>query len=72
MKRFSSVVLVVVSVSFAALKFAHAQAPASTPRSQCLSKCAETMQTCMKSATTPPQKEACRKTLKSCALGCPK
>lgn len=71
MKRFSTAVLIVVSLSFAALRLAHAQAPADA-RSECMKKCTDTFQSCMKGALTPSAKTACRNTIKTCALACPK
>lgn len=71
MKRFSTVLLVVVSLSFVALKLAHAQAPADA-QSECMKKCTDTFQSCMKSAITPSAKMECRNAMKNCALACPK
>ncbi len=70
MKRISTSVLLVVSLSFAGLKLAHAAEESA--RAACMKKCTETFKTCKAAAGVDKAKlAACTTALKSCVKACP-
>ncbi|MGV3663443.1 MAG: hypothetical protein ACO1TE_24945 [Prosthecobacter sp.] len=71
MKRFTTLALIAVSISFAGLKLAQAQA-VDTSRAACMKKCTETFKTCKQGAGADKGRlAACTSALKACVKLCP-